>query len=191
MFPFASGPADLDLALGLIEDAAAELRREGTSFGEDLPVGLTLEVPSAALTADLLAPKVDFFSVGTNDLIQYLMAVDRADPRVNALYQPLHPAVLRTIGQIVAGAAAHDVPVGVCGEMAATPALAVLLVGLGVRELSMAPAAIPKVRAALRAVEAKRARCVAEACLKLGTEGEIEALVRRELAAVEAAISTV
>jgi phosphotransferase system enzyme I (PtsI) len=190
MFPFASGPADLDLALELAETAAAELRREGVSFGEDLPLGLTLEVPSAALTADLLASRVEFFSVGTNDLIQYLLAVDRADPRVTPLYQPLHPAVLRTIAHIVKAAAAYSLPVGVCGEMAATPALAVLLVGLGVRELSMAPAAIPKVRAALRAVEAARAQRIGEACLDLRSDVEIEKLLKKELHLVEAAVST-
>jgi phosphotransferase system enzyme I (PtsI) len=190
MFPFASGPADLDLALELAEAAAAELRREGLSFGADLPLGLTLEVPSAALTADLLASRVEFFSVGTNDLIQYLLAVDRADPRVTPLYQPLHPAVLRTIAQIVKAAAVYSLPVGVCGEMAATPALAVLLVGLGVRELSMAPAAIPKVRAALRAVEADRAQRIAQACLELRSESDIEKLLKKELQQVEAAVSS-
>jgi phosphotransferase system enzyme I (PtsI) len=190
MFPFASGPADLDLALELVEAAAAELRREGLAFGPDLPLGLTLEVPSAALTADLLASRVEFFSVGTNDLIQYLLAVDRADPRVTPLYQPLHPAVLRTIAQIVKAASAFSLPVGVCGEMAATPALAVLLVGLGVRELSMAPAAIPKVRAAIRAVEAERAQGIGQACLELRSEAEIETLLKKELQQVEAAVSS-
>ncbi len=104
MFPFASGPSDLDLALRLVEDAKAELRREGEVFGEDLPVGLTIEVPSAALTTDLLAREVEFISIGTNDLIQYLLAVDRADPRVSALYQPLHPAVVRTIHHVLRAA---------------------------------------------------------------------------------------
>jgi phosphotransferase system enzyme I (PtsI) len=182
MFPFTGGGADLALALELLEEARAELRRDGLPFGEDVSVGLNLEVPSAAVTADLLAPAVDFFSVGTNDLIQYLLAVDRADPRVSALYQPLHPAVLRIIHQIVRTGEAQGVPVALCGEMAAEPLHALVLLGLGVRELSMTPAAIPRVKAALREVRAERAREVALSCLSLGTAEEIEATVRRELA---------
>jgi len=182
MFPFASGPADLRLALALVEEARAELRRDGVPFRSDVPVGLNLEVPSAALTADLLAGEVQFFSVGTNDLIQYLLAVDRTDPRVSGLYQPLHPAVLRTLDGIARAAEAHAVPLSVCGEMAAQPLAAVLLVGLGYRALSMAPSAVPRVKAALRGVRAGDAREVARRCLSLRTEAEIEALVRRELA---------
>ncbi len=180
MFPFASGPSDLHLALELVEDAKAELRREGQKFGDDLPLGLTIEVPSAALTADLLAREVDFMSIGTNDLIQYLLAVDRADPRVAALYEPLHPAVIRTIHQVLRTAGA-TLPVSVCGEMAAHPLEAVLLVGLGVRELSMAPSAIPRVKAALREISLPHARTVAEACLDLPTAKEIDAFLRCEL----------
>jgi len=102
-----------------------------------VPVGLNLEIPSAAATADLLARHVDFFSVGTNDLIQYLLAVDRIDPRVAGLYQPLHPAVVRTLARLAAVCDAHALPLAVCGEMAADPLQALLLVGLGIRELSM------------------------------------------------------
>ncbi|HSB60587.1 MAG TPA: phosphoenolpyruvate--protein phosphotransferase [Vicinamibacteria bacterium] len=182
MFPFASGPTDLRLALGLLEEARAELRREGVAFREDVPVGLNLEVPSAALTADLLAGEVEFFSVGTNDLIQYLLAVDRTDPRVSGLYQPLHPAVLRTLDQVARAAEAKRLPLAVCGEMAAQPLAAVLLVGLGYRELSMTPSAVPRVKGALRAVREAQAREVARRCLTLPTEAEIEALARHELA---------
>jgi phosphotransferase system enzyme I (PtsI) len=181
MFPFLGGPGDLREALALLEEAKAELRREGLAFREDLPVGINLEVPSAAVTADLLAAEVDFFSVGTNDLIQYLLAVDRTDPRVSSLYDPLHPAVLRTLGQIAAVARAQGRPLSVCGEMAGQPLEAVLLVGLGFRALSMAPSAIPRVKAALRAVRADEARRLAERCLTLATGAEIAALVRREL----------
>ncbi len=154
MFPFVSGPGDLRLALALLDEARAELRAEGVEFREDVPVGVNLEVPSAAVVADLLAAEVDFFSVGTNDLIQYLLAVDRTDPRVSGLYEPLHPAVLRTLAQIARAALVHERPLSVCGEMAGHPVEAVLLVGLGYRELSMAPSAIPRVKAALRAVSA-------------------------------------
>ena len=181
MFPFVSGPSDLRVALELLEQAKAELRAEGCPFREDVPVGVNLEVPSAALVADLLAPEVDFFSVGTNDLIQYLLAVDRTDPRVSALYEPLHPAVLRTLERIATAARVHDRPLSVCGEMAGQPTEAVLLVGLGFRALSMAPSAIPRVKEALRAVRASDARALARRCLSLSTCAEIEAAVRQVL----------
>ncbi|PYQ50264.1 MAG: phosphoenolpyruvate--protein phosphotransferase [Acidobacteria bacterium] len=181
MFPFVSGPADLRLVLDLLEETREGLRRDGVAFAEQVPIGLTLEVPSAAATADLLAPHVQFFAVGTNDLIQYLLAVDRADPRVSTLYEPLHPAVLRTIDGVVRASAAHRVPVSICGEMAADPLQALLLVGLGVRELSMSPSAIPAVKAAIRGVSLSRAEAAARASLSLATAGEIEAMLRREL----------
>jgi phosphotransferase system enzyme I (PtsI) len=174
MFPFASGPSDLALALELVERAKTELRAEGLEFGEDLPVGLTLEVPSAALTTDLLAREAEFVSIGTNDLIQYLLAVDRTDPRVTGLYQPLHPAVVRLIHHVVRAAEAAGLPLAVCGEMAAHPLHALLLVGLGVRDLSMTPAAIPRVKAALRAVSFAEAHAVAGDCLVLERASLIE-----------------
>ena len=187
MFPFVSGPGDLRLALSLLEQAKAELRAEGVPFCEDVPVGVNLEVPSAAVVVDLLAPEVDFFSVGTNDLIQYLLAVDRTDPRVSALYEPLHPAVLRTLRRIADAAEAHGRPLSVCGEMAGQPVEAVLLVGLGFRSLSMAPSAIPRVKEALRAVRAADARSLAERCLGLATCAEIAAVVKEALSPSESA----
>ena len=182
LFPFVTGPSDVRVVLELLEETRAGLRRDGVAFVEDVPVGLMLEVPSAAATADLLAPHVQFFAVGTNDLIQYLLAVDRVDPRVSGLYEPLHPAVLRTIDGVVRAAAAHSIPVSICGEMAADPLQALLLVGLGVRELSMTPAALPGVKAALRAASTSRLEPVARASLSLATADEIGAMLRRELA---------
>jgi phosphotransferase system enzyme I (PtsI) len=187
MFPFVSGPSDLRLALELLEEARRELRAEGLAFLESLPVGVNLEVPSAAVVADLLAAEVDFFSVGTNDLIQYLLAVDRTDPRVSSLYEPLHPAVLRTLAGIASAARAHGRPLSVCGEMAGQPLEAVLLVGLGFRALSMAPSAIPRVKEALRAVRAADAEALAARCLALSTCAEIQELVCSSLAPVAAA----
>jgi len=181
MFPFVSGLRDLRLALALLEQAKAELRAEEVPFREDVPVGVNLEVPSAAVVADLLAAEVDFFSVGTNDLIQYLLAVDRTDPRVSSLYEPLHPAVLRTLRAITEAAAAHGRPLSVCGEMAGQPVEAVLLVGLGFRSLSMAPSAIPRVKEALRAVRAADACSLAERCLGLATCADIEDEVKEAL----------
>jgi phosphotransferase system enzyme I (PtsI) len=182
MFPFVSGLRDLRLALSLVDQAKEELRAEGLPFRDDVPVGVNLEVPSAAVIADLLAAEVDFFSVGTNDLIQYLLAVDRTDPRVSSLYEPLHPAVLRTLRRIAEAAAAFGRPLSVCGEMAGQPLEAVLLAGLGFRSLSMAPSAIPRVKEAIRAVRASDACALAERCLGLSTCAEIEDVVRRELA---------
>jgi phosphoenolpyruvate-protein kinase (PTS system EI component) len=124
---------------------------------------------------------VDFFSVGTNDLIQYLLAVDRTDPRVSALYEPLHPAVVRMLARIAIAAGEHGRPLSVCGEMAGQPLQAVLLVGLGFRSLSMAPSAIPRVKEALRAIRAGDAAALAGRCLDLRTCEEIEALVRNAL----------
>ena len=182
LFPFVTGPSDLRLVLDLLEETRAGLRRDGVPFAADVPIGLMLEVPSAAITADLLAPHVQFFAVGTNDLIQYLLAVDRADPRVSSLYEPLHPAVLRTIDGVVRAAGAQGVPVSICGEMAADPMQALLLVGLGVRELSMSPAAIAGVKAAIRSASAARLEPVSRASLSLATAEEIGAMLRRELA---------
>jgi phosphotransferase system enzyme I (PtsI) len=182
LFPFVTGPSDLRLVLDLLEETRAGLRRDGVPFAADVPIGLMLEVPSAAITADLLAPHVQFFAVGTNDLIQYLLAVDRADPRVSSLYEPLHPAVLRTIDGVVRAAGAQGVPVSICGEMAADPMQALLLVGLGVRELSMSPGAIAGVKAAIRSASAARLEPVSRASLSLATAEEIGAMLRRELA---------
>jgi phosphotransferase system enzyme I (PtsI) len=184
MFPFVSGVSDLRVALALVEQVKAELRAEGTAFRDDVPVGINIEVPSAAVVADRLAAEVDFFSVGTNDLIQYLLAVDRTDPRVSGLYEPLHPAVLRTLASVARAAEASGRSLSVCGEMAGQPLQAVLLVGLGFRELSMAPSAIPRVKEALRAVPAAEARALAGRCLELSSGPEIEALVRESLPAL-------
>jgi phosphotransferase system enzyme I (PtsI) len=182
MLPFVGGPSDLEPALALVAECREELRREGLDLGPGVPVGLILEVPSAAVTADLLAGRVDFFSVGTNDLIQYLLAVDRTDPRVAPLYEPLHPAVLRVIQEVVRAAGAEGLPVSLCGEMAADPLHALVLLGFGVRELSMSPAAIPRVKEAVRAVTIEAARDAALASLSLGSAREIETMLRHELA---------
>jgi phosphoenolpyruvate-protein phosphotransferase (PTS system enzyme I) len=181
LFPFVSGAADLRLALDLLAEAREELARAGVPVGERLEVGINIEVPSAALTADLLAPEVDFFSIGTNDLVQYLLAADRVDPRVSHHYQPLHPAVLRTIRLVVQAGGPRQLPVSVCGEMAADPLLALALLGLGVRELSMSPAAIPRVKAAIRAASAAELEAAAGRCLCLPTAEAVEAELRGAL----------
>ena len=173
MFPFVSGLEELRAARSAMAQAADALRARGESPSR-VPVGVMIEVPSAAITADLLAREADFFSIGTNDLIQYCLAVDRTDDRVSRLYEPLHPAILRTV-RLVARAARHGrVPVAVCGEMASDPVLLTLLVGLGLREFSMAPTAIPLAKRVLRGLKASDAKQAASRALRAHTTAEVE-----------------
>jgi phosphoenolpyruvate-protein phosphotransferase (PTS system enzyme I) len=136
-----------------------------------------IEVPSAALTADLLAEHADFFSIGTNDLIQYCLAVDRTDDRVSRLYEPLHPAIIRMLRLAARAGRRRGIPVSVCGEMAADPVLLTLLVGLGLTEFSMAPTAIPLAKQALRGLHSRQAAQMAARALRARTGGEIEKLL--------------
>jgi phosphoenolpyruvate-protein phosphotransferase (PTS system enzyme I) len=182
MLPFISGPGDLREALRLVDEVRAALRAEGRPMAAEMPIGVNLEVPGAALTADLLLPDVAFLSIGTNDLVQYLLAADRVDPRVSAHYQPLHPAVLRVIRHVVESAEPRAVPVSVCGEMAAEPLHALALIGLGIRELSLTPVAIPRVKQAIRSVKECRARAAALAGLTAATAEEVEGLLVAALA---------
>jgi phosphotransferase system enzyme I (PtsI) len=181
LLPFVSGPADLPDVRALLHEVRQALTRDGLPFREDVPLGAMLEIPSAALAADLIAAEVDFLTVGTNDLIQYVLAVDRVDPRVAARYQPLHPGVLRLLRDVADAAARRATPLSVCGEMAGDPLQALALVGLGVRELSMHPAAIPRVKSALREMPFARAQAAVLACLGLPTAEAVEQALRREL----------
>ena len=156
MFPFVSGVEQLREARRMVAEAAAELARRGETVPH-VPVGVMIEIPAAAYTADLLAREVDFFTIGTNDLIQYCLAVDRADERVSRLYEPLHPAILRMILMVRRAAARQRIPVSLCGEMASDPALLTLLVGLGLTEFSMTPGAIGVAKQVLAEVRQRRA----------------------------------
>lgn len=189
LLPFVNGVADVDLVEGLLDQARQELASEGLPYVPDLALGVTLEVPAAALQSAALAHRVQFLTIGTNDLVQYLLAVDRTDPRVAHLYEPLHPAVLRVVADVLASGRRCGVPVAVCGEMAADPLAALALVGLGARELSMAPAAIPRVKAALRAIEAQQLEREMQACLDLATGAEVEAALRRACHAAVPAVA--
>jgi phosphotransferase system enzyme I (PtsI) len=144
-------------------------------------VGAMIEVPSAVLTADLLAREVDFFSLGTNDLVQYLLAVDRSNDEVADWFRSLHPAVLLSIDHTVRAARAAGIPVNVCGEMAASPAYMVVLIGLGVAEVSMNPSYIPRIRRTVAGIEARRAQEIAAECMRCATADEVEDLVRQRL----------
>ena len=173
MFPFVSGVEQLRQARQTIAAAAAELTRRGEQVPH-VPVGVMIEIPAAAYTADLLAREVDFFTIGTNDLIQYCLAVDRADERVSRLYEPLHPAILRMIVMVRRAAARQRIPVSLCGEMASDPALLTLLVGLGLTEFSMTPGAIPVAKQVLAEVNSTELRALARRVLRLPTVDEIE-----------------
>ena len=185
MFPFVSGVEELRAGRAAVEQAAGALHARGASIPR-VPIGVMIEVPSAALTADLLAQEADFFSIGTNDLIQYCLAVDRTDDRVSRLYEPLHPAILRTIRLVARACRRQQVPVAVCGEMAADPILLTLLVGLGLTEFSMAPTAIGLAKQVLRASRTDAARAVAVRSLRARTSAEVEKVLNEFLLPTEA-----
>jgi phosphotransferase system enzyme I (PtsI) len=153
MYPMISGVEEVRRANSILEECKAELRAEGKPFDENLEVGAMIEIPSAAISSDLIAREVDFFSIGTNDLIQYTIAVDRLNARIAHLYQPTHPAILRLIRTTVESARAHGIWVGVCGEMAGEVVLTPLLLGLGVTELSAGSAMVPRVKRAVQSLD--------------------------------------
>jgi phosphoenolpyruvate-protein phosphotransferase (PTS system enzyme I) len=180
MFPFVSSVQEVRDARALLLEARQELTARGVSVPE-VPVGIMIEVPSAAFTASLLAREADFFTIGTNDLIQYTLAVDRTDDRVSNRYEPLHPAVLRLLRQVRRAASREGIPVSVCGEMASDPLLLKLLIGCGLREFSMTPGAIPMARRVVKDTSARQMVRVAARVLTLGTVEEIEQYLGDEI----------
>jgi phosphotransferase system enzyme I (PtsI) len=173
MFPMISGLQELRDAVAAVDECKDELGRSGIEFSEQIEVGAMVEIPSAAISADVLAREVDFFSIGTNDLIQYAIAVDRVNEKISHLYQPTHPAVLRLLKMIADAAHENQIWVGVCGEMAGDVALIPLLLGLGMDELSVGATLVPRVKRAVQSLETGEcARLVSEA-LKLDTPTEI------------------
>jgi phosphotransferase system enzyme I (PtsI) len=166
MFPLVSGLSELLQAREALKRCMDELDAEGVPFDPKLPVGVMIEVPSAAICADLLAPHVDFFSIGTNDLIQYTVAVDRVNPHVAKLYRPTHPAVIRLIGKTVEAGSEHGIWTGVCGEMAGDIRLTPLLIGLGVEELSVSPKIVPKVGQVIRSLDFAQCKATAKEALR-------------------------
>lgn len=181
MFPMVSSTDELSRALSLRDEALAELRRDGVPFDPEVETGIMIETPSAVWMADALARQSRFFSVGSNDLIQYTLAMDRDNERLSHLYEPLDPAVLRSIRHTVEAAHAQGRWVGVCGEMASDPQNAVLLVGLGADELSVPAPDLPRVKLAIRSVRHDAAREIAEEALACPSAAQVRRLVRERV----------
>jgi len=165
MFPMISGIDELEQALARLEEARSECRKKGFGFAENIETGMMIEIPSAVITADILAKKADFFSIGTNDLIQYTMAVDHENKKVNHLAEDTHPAVLRFIVQAINAAHTAGIPAALCGEMAGDPALTALLLGMGLDEFSMNASSIPNAKNIIRSVSFESCRMLAESAL--------------------------
>ncbi len=177
MFPMISGLNELRQAKILMEEAKRELTGANVPFRSDIPVGIMIEIPAAAMMSDLLARECDFFSIGTNDLCQYSLAVDRMNGHVGHLYDPWNPGVLRLIRTTIESGHAAGIPVGMCGEMAADPDLAVLLLGLGLDEFSMSPSAIPVVKETIRKIPMEEARKITAEAFSCGSGEEMRQLV--------------
>lgn len=173
MFPLISGLSEVWRARDAVRECMHELDQEGIAFDRELPVGVMIEVPSAALCADLLAPEVDFFSIGTNDLIQYTVAADRVNPHVASLYRPTHPAVVRLIRRTIDAANDHGIPTAVCGEMAGDITMTPLLIGLGVEELSVSPQLVTRVGQAIRLLSHAECSAMADDALKCSRSSRI------------------
>jgi phosphotransferase system enzyme I (PtsI) len=177
MFPLVAGISELDEAQRLCAETAKELAREGAAFDRDMPIGVMIETPSAALSIDHLAESSSFFSIGTNDLIQYTFAADRENEDVAHLYHPLHPAVLRLLKSAIDGANGAHKPISICGDMAGDPAFTWVLLGLGLRSLSMSPRLIPAVRSVISASRIDEMEALVEQALTLRSETAVEDLV--------------
>ncbi|MFW5684539.1 MAG: phosphoenolpyruvate--protein phosphotransferase [Spirochaetota bacterium] len=178
MFPMISGLEELQQALDFVSEVRDELKREGHDIRLETPIGIMIEVPSAAMVSDILARKSHFFSVGTNDLIQYTIAVDRGNERIAYLYEPFHPGVLRMLRLVVDNGHASGIPVAMCGEMAADPLATLLLVGLGFDELSMSSGSIPEVKRIIRALSVREAEEVVGEAMEMNSFKEVDRYLR-------------
>ena len=179
MYPMISGMEELEAANVCLEEAKQELKSKKIAYGRDMEVGVMIEVPSAAIIADILATKVDFFSIGTNDLIQYALAVDRVNEKIAYLYEPAHPAVLRLIKNIIDAGHSKGIWVGMCGEMAGEPKFTPLLLGLGLDEFSVPAPSLLKIKKVVRSVRYDEAKSLVAEALTLYTGRDIEALVSK------------
>lgn len=181
MYPMISNLTELQQANRIMEECRKELRKEKIPFDPKMEVGAMIEIPSAALTSDALAKEVDFFSIGTNDLIQYALAVDRVNEKIAYLYEPTHPAILRLIHEVIVNGHRNKIWVGTCGEMTGDPEIAILLMGLGINEISTSPLLLPKVKKAIRLVPFRQAKEVAEQALQFSTGAEVSRLLKQKL----------
>jgi phosphotransferase system enzyme I (PtsI) len=181
MYPLISGPEELKQANRLLAECQQELTKRRIKFDPDIEVGAMIEIPSAALTCDLLANDAKFFSIGTNDLIQYALAADRVNEKVAYLYEPAHPAVLRLIRGIIAAGHKAKLKVSMCGEMAGDPELTVVLLGLGLDEFSVSPVLIPQVKHIMRSVRIRDAEKIALRVLGFQSTKDILHYVKAEV----------
>ncbi len=182
MFPMITTLDELRSARFLLRSVAEDLKEEGFAVRENVPIGMMVEVPAAVLMLDRFVQEVDFVSIGTNDLTQYALAVDRSNEAVADLYQACDPAVLRLIQKTWEIANAQNISTSVCGEMSSNPAMALLLVGLGIRILSVAPSAIPILKKAIRSVTLGQCQAMAWRAMQLGTAREVDAFLQNQLA---------
>lgn len=174
MFPMISGIEEYRSARAVAEEAKAELIKEGLQLNREVPIGIMVEIPSAAVIADLFAKEVDFFSIGTNDLIQYTLAIDRMNERLSPMYEPLHPAVLRLVQTVIEAGRREGIEVCMCGEMAGDPSLTPLLIGLGLESFSMSPASLFKVKQTLSGLNSEDTKVLAQKVLQLPTAEKIK-----------------
>ena len=165
----------------ILSDVMEDLEEEGVEFRHKVPVGMMVEVPSAALMAEEFAREVDFFSIGTNDLIQYTLAVDRGDPAVAKLYSSGDPALLRLIAKVIQAANRAQIPVSVCGQMSSDPKFTALLIGMGLRQLSVTPHTIPEIKQVIRAITIPQAEEIAAHAMSLEVSRDVENYLRGEL----------
>lgn len=181
MFPMVASMDDIRRAKSCLESAKAELTAEGIPFSPDLKVGIMVEIPAIAFLADQAAREVDFASIGTNDLTQYLTAVDRGNPEVRAYYQTYHPSLFRLIGYVVRSFAAQGKPVGVCGEMGGDPLAAAVLIGLGMRQLSMGAASVASIKQMILSTSCETAKALAETVCGLSTADEVRKYLKEHI----------
>lgn len=181
MFPMISGVSEIRACKRILKEVQEELDREGISYAEDIPIGIMVETPSAVLISRLLAKEVDFFSIGTNDLIQYCLAVDRGNEHVAYLYEPMHPAILRALKAVCDAANEAEIDVSICGEMASEPMYALVLLGLGLNELSMNPSCVPHVKQVIRQLSRTDGEALLERLLNLSTGKEVVACIEHEM----------
>ena len=181
MFPLISGVGEMRMVREVCASVCDELTRDGLEHDPRVPLGAMIETPSAAMTADLLVQESEFLSIGTNDLIQYSLAADRQDEHVGYLYHPLHPAILRSIQMVVKAANQFGKPVAMCGDMAGDPRFTWVLLGLGLRSLSMAPRQIPVVKAIVRSTRMAEAEKLTDEIMTMRTEDEVEEVVNRAM----------